>query len=76
MSIVSTIPEKCKRCYSCVRECPAKAIQVLRGQATVIAEQCIACGNCVRICAQKAKRIEDSTMLVSRLLEGEEKVIA
>jgi two-component system, NtrC family, sensor kinase len=76
MGIVSTIPEKCKRCYSCVRECPAKAIQVLRGQATVIAEQCIACGNCVRICAQKAKRIEDSTMLVKRLLEGEEKVFA
>lgn len=76
MGIVSTIPEKCKRCYSCVRECPAKAIQVLRGQATVIAEQCIACGNCVRICAQKAKRIEDSTMLVKHLLEGEEKVFA
>ena len=44
MGIVSTIPEKCRRCYTCVRECPAKAIKVISGQATVIAEQCIACG--------------------------------
>jgi signal transduction histidine kinase/iron only hydrogenase large subunit-like protein len=52
-----------------VRECPAKAIKVIAGQATVIAEQCVACGNCVKVCTQKAKRIEDATMLVSRMLE-------
>ncbi len=69
MGVVSTIPEKCKRCYVCVRECPAKAIKVVRGQATVIEELCIACGNCVKVCAQKAKRIEDSTGFVKRLLE-------
>ena len=68
VSIVSTIPEKCRRCYACVRECPAKAIKVIAGQATVIAEQCVACGNCVKVCTQKAKRIEDATMLVSRML--------
>jgi two-component system, NtrC family, sensor kinase len=76
MGIVSTIPEKCKRCYACVRECPAKAIKVIAGQATVIAEQCIACGNCVKVCAQKAKRIEDATMLVTRMVKEGEKVIA
>jgi two-component system NtrC family sensor kinase len=76
MGIVSTIPEKCKRCYTCVRECPAKAIKVLNGQATVIAEQCIACGNCVKVCTQKAKRIEDSTMLVRHILEGGERTFA
>ncbi len=70
MGIVSTIPEKCRRCYACVRECPVKAIKVIAGQATVIAEQCIACGNCVKVCTQKAKRIEDSTTLVSRILEA------
>ncbi len=76
MGIVSTIPEKCRRCYACVRECPVKAIKVIAGQATVIAEQCIACGNCVKVCTQKAKRIEDATMLVTRMLEGGERVIA
>ena len=74
MGIVSTIPEKCRRCYACVRECPVKAIKVISGQATVIEEQCIACGNCVKVCTQKAKRIEDATMLVARMLsEGGEK---
>jgi two-component system, NtrC family, sensor kinase len=76
MGIVSTIPERCRRCYACVRECPAKAIKVIAGQATVIAEQCIACGNCVKVCAQKAKRIEDAAMMVSRLLAGGEKAVA
>jgi len=76
MGIVETIPEKCKRCYSCVRECPAKAIKVIGGQATVIEEQCIGCGNCVKVCAQKAKRIEDSTMLVRNLLESKARTFA
>jgi two-component system, NtrC family, sensor kinase len=53
-----------------------KAIKVIAGQATVIAEQCIACGNCVKVCTQKAKRIEDATMLVTRMLEGGERVVA
>jgi two-component system NtrC family sensor kinase len=76
MGIVSTIPEKCRRCYTCVRECPVKAIKVISGQATVIAEHCIACGNCVKVCTQKAKRIEDSTMLVARMLGDGERVFA
>ena len=76
MGIVSTIPEKCRRCYTCVRECPVKAIKVIAGQATVIAEQCIACGNCVKVCTQKAKRIDDSSMLVARMLEEGERVFA
>ena len=76
MGIVSTIPEKCRRCYACVRECPVKAIKVIAGQATVIAEQCIACGNCVKVCTQKAKRIEDASMVVARMLEAGERVFA
>ena len=76
MGIVSTIPEKCRRCYACVRECPVKAIKVIAGQATVIEQQCIACGNCVKVCTQKAKRIEDATMLVARLLDGGEQTYA
>ena len=31
--LVTTIREKCRMCYTCVRECPAKAIQILDGQA-------------------------------------------
>jgi ferredoxin len=45
MPIVSTIQGKCKRCYNCVRNCPAKAIRIKEGQAEVIEERCIACVN-------------------------------
>lgn len=55
--IVSTIGQKCKRCYSCVRECPAKAIRVFGGQAHVLANRCISCGHCVKVCALGAKQI-------------------
>jgi len=55
--IVSTIGSNCKRCYSCIRECPAKAIKVLGGQAVVIQERCIGCGHCVTVCSQNAKEI-------------------
>ena len=76
MGIVSTIPEMCRRCYTCVRECPAKAIKVERGQAAVVEERCIACGNCVKVCAQQAKLIEDSTAHVHELLHGAAPVFA
>lgn len=55
--IVSTIPQKCKRCFSCIRECPATAIRVVNGQAFVISERCISCGHCVKVCSQNAKEI-------------------
>ena len=55
--IVTTISQRCKRCYSCIRECPAKAIRVINGQAVVIEERCISCGHCVKVCSQQAKQI-------------------
>ena len=76
MGIVTTIPEKCKRCYTCIRECPAKAIKVEGGQATVIEERCIVCGNCVKVCAQAAKSIENSVPEVVDILAGRKQVIA
>lgn len=76
MGIVSCIPERCKRCYACIRECPAKAIRVEKGQARVIEERCIACGNCVKVCAQNAKRVEDNTDEVIRMLEDGSRMFA
>ncbi|MBN2311824.1 MAG: 4Fe-4S binding protein [Candidatus Hydrogenedentes bacterium] len=76
MSIVCTIPEKCKRCYACVRECPAKAIKVEHGQALVIDERCIACGNCVKVCSQNAKQIRSSTDQARRILAAEGRTFA
>ena len=56
-ALIRSVKEKCKVCYTCVRKCPAKAIRIEQGQATLIPERCIGCGNCVRVCSQKAKEV-------------------
>ncbi|MFA5293351.1 MAG: [Fe-Fe] hydrogenase large subunit C-terminal domain-containing protein [Phycisphaerae bacterium] len=71
--LVTTLGERCRICYTCVRECPAKAIRIANGQAEVIAERCIGCGNCVRVCSQKAKQILDSKQKVYELLKSNSK---
>ncbi len=75
MSIVSTIEDKCKACYSCVRNCPVKAIKVQAGQSRVVEERCISCGNCVRVCPQNAKQIVSYVEETEKFL-GKEKVVA
>jgi len=75
-AVITTIKERCRMCYTCVRECPAKAIRIVTGQAEVIAERCIACGNCVRVCSQHAKQLRSSIELVEELLASGVKVAA
>ena len=74
--LVYTIKELCRTCYTCVRECPAKAIRIVGGQAEVIVERCIACGNCTKVCSQGAKVFLNTTDRVRNLLEKETKVAA
>lgn len=74
--LVTTRQERCRVCYTCVRECPAKAIRVLDGQADVLPTRCIGCGNCVQVCGKKAKQAYDSTGEVRTLLEGTAPVVA
>jgi signal transduction histidine kinase/iron only hydrogenase large subunit-like protein len=68
IQLITTIREHCRMCYTCVRECPAKAIRITEGQAEVVSERCVGCGNCVRVCSQRAKRMYDSTRAVEKLL--------
>ncbi len=74
--IVSTIRDNCRRCYSCIKECPAKAIRVIDGQAVVIAERCISCGHCVKVCSQNAKKIQSHKEKVLYDLIPEGKCVA
>jgi iron only hydrogenase large subunit-like protein/nitrogen-specific signal transduction histidine kinase len=74
--LVYTIKELCRTCYTCVRECPAKAIRIVGGQAEVIDERCIACGNCTKVCSQGAKVFLNTTDRVVKLLEDNPKVAA
>jgi two-component system NtrC family sensor kinase len=74
--LVYTIKELCRTCYTCVRECPAKAIRIVGGQAEVIDDRCIACGNCTKVCSQGAKVFLNTTGRALKLLEQEPDVAA
>lgn len=73
---VYTIKERCRVCYTCVRECPAKAIKIINGQAEVLDERCITCGNCVKVCSQDAKVFRVETEKVLSLIAENPQVIA
>lgn len=68
--LVFTVKDRCRVCYTCVRECPVKAIKIINGQAEVIASRCIGCGNCTRVCSQNAKVFLDTTDEAGEILNG------
>jgi len=74
--LVYTIKELCRTCYTCVRECPAKAIRIVGGQAEVIDERCIVCGNCTKVCSQGAKVFLNTTDRVLKLLDNKTETAA
>ncbi len=74
--LVSTIKERCRVCYTCVRECPAKAIKISNGQAEVISDRCIGCGNCIKVCSQNAKVFRREIDKVNSLLSENKEVAA
>ncbi len=68
--LVFTVKDRCRVCYTCLRECPVKAIKIINGQAEVISERCIGCGNCVKVCRQEAKTYLKQTTEVGQLLQS------
>ncbi|MBD3224273.1 MAG: histidine kinase, partial [Caldithrix sp.] len=75
-NLITTEKELCRVCYTCVRDCPAKAIRITGGQAEVIHERCIGCGNCVKVCSQNAKKVAGSIEAVQKLLQSSQKTAA
>ncbi len=74
--LIKTIRERCRVCYTCVRECPAKAIRIAEGQAEVISGRCIGCGNCLCVCSQGAKSVLDCKEGAKAVLGGKRPVAA
>ncbi|HEY5513492.1 MAG TPA: sigma 54-interacting transcriptional regulator [Geomonas sp.] len=73
---IVTITEQCRKCYSCVRSCPVKAIKVEKSYTEIIPERCIGCGNCLATCPQHAKVIADNVGVTEALLASGAPVIA
>jgi transcriptional regulator with PAS, ATPase and Fis domain/iron only hydrogenase large subunit-like protein len=76
MGPIKTVKERCRKCYSCVRNCPVKAIKVEENWAEIIDARCIGCGKCVKVCSQQAKVITDCIENTRRLLSGQDEVVA
>lgn len=73
---IFTVKDRCRVCYACIRECPAKAIRIENGQAEIIASRCILCGNCIKVCSRNAKMFSFSIDKVKKLLREHPKVAA
>ncbi|HEX8960212.1 MAG TPA: sigma 54-interacting transcriptional regulator [Geobacteraceae bacterium] len=76
MGPIITLTEKCRKCYSCVRSCPVKAIKVEKHHTEIIFDRCIGCGNCLNNCPQKAKIVTDKVAVTEGLLASSEPVVA
>jgi ferredoxin len=76
ISFIRTEKERCRVCYTCVRECPAKAIRISDGQAEIIGARCLNCANCVKVCSRSAKQFLRHTDEVKALLDSGQKVAA
>ncbi len=74
--VIWTEKNKCKQCYTCVRQCEVKAVRVKNGQAEVLADRCIACGNCVKVCSQNAKNVKSGIKKTLNILNGRQFKVA
>ncbi len=53
------LPEKCKACMICLRECPVEAITGGKKQIHVINQsKCIRCGVCMSVCPERFSAVE------------------
>ncbi len=73
---IQTIKQNCRRCFTCVRDCPVKAIKIVEGQASVVPDRCIACGNCTMVCSQDAKTYASGLERTGELMESGRPVAA
>ena len=77
-SVIKIDKSKCKACYSCIRTCPVKALQVHANTVfpDIEEKKCIQCGTCIGACAYDAISYIDSKKSVKQLLNAKKTVVA
>lgn len=77
---ITTVADRCRDCYRCIRSCPVKAIRIEaendKLRARIVEDLCILCGRCVLTCPQGAKKVSSSLDRVKELLASGEPVAA
>jgi transcriptional regulator with PAS, ATPase and Fis domain/iron only hydrogenase large subunit-like protein len=76
MAPISTIRERCRICYACIRNCPTKAIGIFKDAAEIIPQRCIGCGTCIQVCSQGAKVLNDTIKETEEHLKADAPVVA
>lgn len=76
MSYLKFDIESCKDCYSCLRNCPVKAITFKDDKAVILENECILCGHCVNVCPQNAKKIVSDLEKVKSLIKNNPNKVA
>ncbi|MDY7019342.1 MAG: NADH-quinone oxidoreductase subunit NuoF [Chloroflexota bacterium] len=65
------LPDRCKACMICLRNCPVEAIRGAKKEVHVIdQDKCIRCGLCISICPERFSAVE---CIPGRLTEGDQK---
>lgn len=76
MSYLKFELDSCQDCYSCLRNCPTKAIRFINDKAEIIEDQCVLCGHCVNVCPQNAKKVISNIEDVRNLIKNNKDKVA
>lgn len=70
-------PDKCILCYSCVRTCPVKAIEVKPNTpyARIIENRCVSCGSCIPACPTDAISYKKNIDIAYQILSEKENIL-
>ncbi|MBN2215057.1 MAG: 4Fe-4S binding protein [Bacteroidales bacterium] len=70
--LININKQKCTSCYTCIRICPVKAIQIKAGDQYPIVKmnRCIGCGTCITACSPKAMNFRNETAEARQLLKS------
>ena len=50
-------PDRCIRCFGCVKACPNRAIKIVDAIPATLRDECKLSGECVRVCQTKAREM-------------------